>query len=63
MMHVAVICAVFLVASFAMLSKLGKSNSATLEAAVANSRHEKFETVASKDFYIGQFEEAAASYR
>ena len=59
MMYVAAITVVFLAAGLAMLSKLGKGNSAALELAVA--RKVQLGVQAPRDFYMQQYEEAVSS--
>ncbi len=64
MMYVAAICVVFLAAGLAMLSKLGKGNSAALEIAAARAnagRKVQLGVVEPHDFYLQQFEEAVSS--
>lgn len=64
MMYVAAICVVFLAAGLAMLSKLGKGNSAALEIAAARAnagRKIQLGVAEPHDFYLQQFEEAVSS--
>lgn len=64
MMYVAAICVVFLAAGLAMLSKLGKGNSAALEIAAARAnagRKVRLGVEEPHDFYLQQFDEAVSS--
>ncbi len=64
MMYVAAITVVFLAAGLAMISKLGKGNSAALELAVARAnagRKVQLGVQAPRDFYMQQYEEAVSS--
>ena len=60
MMYVAAIAVVFLAAGLAMLSKLGKGNSAALELAVARATGSR-KAQAPRDFCMQQFDEAVSS--